>query len=185
MASTKSSSKLPLVYTTLQNLTVDLRDEHPDLPIATLQMLWGKIYAVWDPDLAHAALRSRAPAFEPLMPMYAKSMLGASDETVDKIKRKESELLPAFFEALQLSMTSTKVAKMNVFARRVASETFDGIDTLEGDNLYLWVRDLITQATTRSLYGDSDPFLADPGQAQHLWYTNPLLSQYLAAANNT
>lgn len=146
------------------------RKKHPNNPIASLQMLWGKIYAVWDPDLAQAALRSRGPSFEPLMLVYAKAMLGAAEETVKKIRDQEKQLLPAFFDAIHNSMTTANVKTMNAQAWEVLTKTFDRIETLEGENMYLWTRDLITLATTRALYGETDPFQREPGMVKYVWY---------------
>jgi hypothetical protein len=133
-------------------------------------MLWGKIYAVWDPDLAQAALRSKGPSFEPLMLLYAKAMMGATDETVEKIKTQKEKLISTFFDVIHGSMGSSNVQKMNTQAWEVTGKAFDDIESLEGPNMYVWVRTLVTLATTKALFGEHDPFRKDPSQVQYVWY---------------
>lgn len=49
-------------------------------------------------------------------------------------------------------------------------------DIFEVDELWLWLQKTFTVATTYSLYGEHDPFSADPSLIRAMWYVNFHLS---------
>lgn len=151
----------------------DYRKKYKDVPIATLQMLWGKLYAVWDPQLVQAALRSRVASQEPFVVEFAQKSFGLSAETFAKVTS-NPDLVPAFTDAIHNSMNSRNVNEMNTHSLEYISQTLDNIKAgedggLEVPNLYLWVRDIITLATGRSLLGKENPFEKDSSLIECLW----------------
>ncbi|KAB5576620.1 cytochrome P450 [Coniochaeta sp. 2T2.1] len=151
-----------------------VQEKHP-LPIATLQMLWGKLYAVWDPALAQAVLRAPQPSVEPFFIDFAAAVFGSSKETVQKIKdRNEHGLIQDFGHAVHNSMNPAALRQMNMAVLKFVGETFsdanggsDGV--LQYDNMWLWIKDLITIPTTRALYGRENPFDKDPPLTKTAW----------------
>jgi hypothetical protein len=150
-----------------------VQKKHP-LPIASLQMLWGKMYAVWDPVLVQAVLRSREPSLEPFFLEFAKTVFGLSRELFGKIKGgAENGLVNAFVDSIHGSMNASAVQKMNVTAVGFIVEALNEATragTMEQPNMYLWLRDLITIPTTRVLFGKENPFEKDRSLLQTLWY---------------
>jgi hypothetical protein len=131
-------------------------------------MLWGRIYAIWDPLLAQAALRSRAFSFDPFIVDFVKKAFSLRRETFAKIN---DEMLADFNDGIHAGMKTSFVLKMNANALNFVSKNFDGIreDRLEIPNLYLWLRDLVSLATTRALFGKENPFEKDPGLLDDMW----------------
>lgn len=56
------------------------------MPICTLPMLNGKVYAITDPVLAQAAFRSKDMSFDPFVIAFTQKMTGLSDEAMEPIK---------------------------------------------------------------------------------------------------
>lgn len=137
-------------------------------------MLWGKIYAIWDPTLAQASLRSKALSFEPFVLEFAEKSFNLKGETLKKVLG-NPKLVPEFTDAIHASMQPKYVHEMNITALRYMSEVFDGIEpgdegALVCENMYDWLKDLITVATTQSLLGRHSPFTKDPSLYDDLWY---------------
>lgn len=136
-------------------------------------MLWGRIYAVWDPSLVQVTLRARNASSEPFIREFAEKSFGLSAETTAK----NVESLPgAFIDATHGSMQPKHVNEMNVIALNYISRTLDGLCrhgddafTLTVPNLYLWFRDIITLATTRALLGRENPYEKDTTLIQTAW----------------
>ena len=131
------------------------------------------MYAVWEPQLAHAALRSRAASRDPFVVEFAQKSFGLSRETFAKVTSNPT-LVPTFTEALHSSMNSASVNAMNAHSLKYISQTLDNIKAgedggLEVPNLYLWVRDIMTLATSRSLLGKENPFEKDLSLIDRLW----------------
>ena len=149
-------------------------------------MLWGKIYTIWDPQLAQASLRSRTLSFDPFIVEVAQKSFGLSEETFAKITS-NPRLVPDFTEAIHASMQPKYLHAMNVIALNYISRTLDEVSPdesvgLDVPNLYLWIRDLITSATTEALLGNESPFSKDPTLYDDLWFvkfTLPIVSKLL------
>lgn len=136
-------------------------------------MLWGKIYAVWDPQLAQASLRARDLSFEPFVVDFAHKSCNLGDETFAKVTSNPA-LVPEFIEAIHGSMQPTHLHSMSIIALHRISRILDEIPPndsggLTVPNLYLWTRDLISLATMRALLGKQNPFDNDPSLVEDLW----------------
>ncbi len=143
------------------------------MPVASLQMLWGKIYAIWDPQLAQNTLRTSTASFDPLVVEFAQKSFGLSEETFAKI-RNNPDLVPSFTEAIHASMKASYVHEMNVNALNYISQVLDssqpgGDDGIDIPNLYLWLREIISSATLKTLFGKENPFEKDPSLIESLW----------------
>ncbi|CAM1501492.1 Fc.00g034760.m01.CDS01 [Cosmosporella sp. VM-42] len=165
----------------------DCSNAHPSLPIATLQMLNGKLYTIFDPHLIQPALRSKIASFEPFVTEFARKTFGLSDETFEKITSNPA-VVPEFTDAIHASFQTESLHKMNVhFLGSISAKmgplscglaTVDETNTgkekvdlggLEVENLFLWCRDVMTLATTKALYGNHDPFNQDQSLVDMIW----------------
>lgn len=160
-----------------------IHNENPHVQIATLPMLNGKVYAAFDPALLQTLLRNKTASFEPFVFDYAKKTFALKQETFEKVK--VPGVYDEFTEAIHASFQVRHLQQMNVhflgsIAAKLNTATIraDAINAgketvtngrLHVENLYLWCRDVMSLATTRSLYGDTDPFNRDPSLIEDMW----------------
>lgn len=144
------------------------------MPIASLPMLNGKIYAVFDANLIQSVYRNKHLSFEPFVVEFAQRELGYDDEA-DKLIR-EKHVVGAMFDAIHEGMGAHYVHSMNVNALRYVGDELakiNGSEELNIPNLYLWTRDLMTLATCEALYGPENPLKANSDLIEDLWYVYP------------
>lgn len=143
------------------------------MPVAALQMLWGKLYAVYDPYLVQSAIRSRALSFEAFEEQFAQQLFNADKST--NIKITAPGVLVRFTDAIHGNMQPKIAYIMNDTALKYISRILEDIDVKGVDvpNMYLWERDLLTLATMKALFGDHSPFEKDHSLVQTLWYEAP------------
>ncbi|KID89382.1 cytochrome P450 [Metarhizium guizhouense ARSEF 977] len=150
-------------YTNLHNKT--------GAAIATLPMLGGKTYAIWDPALVQSALRQKTLSFEPFAVDFLQTMLGMKEESY-RAFREIPELVVEFFDALHVTVRGEPLHRMNATALNYISSRLDGMkgsSKVPIDNFYLWLRELMTSATTTALMGCQNPLLKDPELVNDLW----------------
>lgn len=138
------------------------------MPIATLPILNGKLYAVWDGALIQSIYRNKNLSFVPFVVEFARRELKYTDEE-DKIVR-ESGLMDEFFDAIHEGMSAYNTNRMNASALRYITEHLGGLgDEKEVPNLFLWLRDLMTMATCEALYGPENPMRGRPDLLEDIW----------------
>ncbi|KAF4952726.1 hypothetical protein FSARC_12576 [Fusarium sarcochroum] len=163
-----------------------IHDAYPNHPIATLPMLNGKIYAVFDPNLLQTLLRNKTASFEPFATDYAKKTFDLTQDLYSRITA--PGVYDEFTDAIHSSFQAASLHQMNVhFLSSISAQLNPMSDgtvranpinhgkeqvlsgELQVDNLYLWVRDVMSLATTKALYGDHDPFGGDPSLIEDMW----------------
>ncbi|KAM6535894.1 hypothetical protein FALCPG4_005421 [Fusarium falciforme] len=163
-----------------------IHNANPTKPIATLPMLNGKMYTIYDPHLVQTALRSKIASFEPFVIDFAQKTFSLSKETFAKVRG--PNVFNDFNDAIHSSFQAPMLHKMNVHFLASISAKMDPISCgtvrvdevnsgreelvdggLRVENLYLWCRDVMTLATTKALYGDHDPFGPQPHLVDDLW----------------
>ncbi|KAH7126159.1 cytochrome P450 [Dactylonectria macrodidyma] len=162
-------------------------NSHPSKEIVTLPMLNGKMYSVSDPQLIQTVLRKKLASFDPFTTEFAQKTFGLTAETFAKITN-NPQLVPGFTDAIHSSFQTESLHKMNVhFLTHISNKLgkvgsgAGVVDTansgkeslidrgVQVENLFLWIRDIMSMATTRSLYGDHDPFVRDPSLIEMMW----------------
>jgi hypothetical protein len=153
----------------------------------TLPMLSGKLYAVFDPHLIQQVLRARTASFEAFSVEFVEKVFAISKEAFSKLNT--PTVYPDFTEAIHVSFQTESLHKMNMrwmtcFAQKInpigagkpvidtqnaGKEHITTDGTLEVDNFWLWTRDVMSLATTKSLYGDHDPFSQDKSLLDAIW----------------
>ncbi|ORY62501.1 cytochrome P450 [Pseudomassariella vexata] len=145
-------------------------------PIYTLPVLNGKIYIATSPPLIQSALRGKDLSFDPFVVDFAQKLLGL-DEATMAIIRDESkgtttnaDMTKAIHGGLSggnLLRTNRAVledvaAQLNAFPL--------GNDGLEIPDFWIWLRNLLSAATTKALYGKkANPFDTIPTMFDDLW----------------
>ncbi|KAK7429411.1 hypothetical protein QQZ08_004003 [Neonectria magnoliae] len=161
-----------------------VHDVNPSVNIATLPMLNGKMYVVFNPHLIQTILRNKIGSFEPFITEFAQKTIGFS---VHKFAKTEMlHKMNVHF----LTEISAKLGRVGGHVRTVDIVN-SGKETLlnrglQVDNLYLWCRDVMTLATSRALYGDHDPYNEDPSLVELAQYVTlqAITSAYYTAEHN-
>ncbi|KAM0335031.1 hypothetical protein ACHAQA_000065 [Verticillium albo-atrum] len=126
-----------------------------DLPAVTLPMLNGKMYAIFEPSLIQALYRNKNVSFMPFAIEFAKKELDLDDNMMRIVK--ETDMVADVFSTNHPSLSGKPLHRMNRNALEYISDSLDkqifGNEWLEVPNLYLWLRDLMTLATSMALYG--------------------------------
>ena len=153
------------------------------MPIASLPILNGKMYMVFDLALVHAAHRNKNLSFIPYALEFAQRIVGY-DDSFDRIIRVDG-FIDEFFEAIHTAFSNRNNHQMNTnFLRSIASRLV-GLCASKGEefivpNVYLWIRDLMTYVTCDALFGPGHPFTENrPSLKDDLWYVMLFLA-YLA-----
>lgn len=145
------------------------RKKQPGASVVSLQVLWDKQYNIWEPSLAHAALTSRGLSFEPLMEQMSGKMMNFP---LQHHLQEYPNLMVDFINVISASMQPKFLYPMSNRALGYISSTLDDIGAdggLELPNLYLWVRNVVTIATTRALFGKENPYEKIPSATEDLW----------------
>ncbi|KAM5357481.1 hypothetical protein ACJZ2D_016220 [Fusarium nematophilum] len=139
--------------------------------IATLPILGGKLYIIFDPSIVQSAYRNKRLCFEPFAVEFAQRELAISDETFKIVQ--ETNLVPEFFTVIAPAMTGSNLHRMNANALKYVSKQLEvsggSNEALQVPNLFLWVRDLMTLATTEAMYGPENPVRKNPSMVDDLW----------------
>lgn len=134
-------------------------------PIATLPMLTGKMYAVWDPYLIAAGLRSKSLSTTPHVLDATPVVAQVSPHTVALLGGPEGPPLVNHMMQ-QVIPTSLKGANMQRLNQTALTSIASQLTTLAPSstapipipNAWLWLRHLLTSATGTAIYGAHNPF---------------------------
>ncbi|CAN8100028.1 unnamed protein product [Discula destructiva] len=161
------------------NYYVEL-SQQTGLPIFTLPLPGQKMYVVTKPDLVQMVQKQhRVLAFPPVEAKFASTVCGVSAETQALLLRNvngdegDHGLSMESHAAMRAALKpGTQIDEMN---RGMIREIAASLDLLEPDkgttrqiHMYEWLRDTITTATTRSVYGPMNPY-DDKAIADAFW----------------
>lgn len=133
-----------------------------------MSILGEKIYVLTSPELIQASFRNKDLSFEEFFFGSMGLLAGISDKC--KAVLTGPELRDSYTHAFTTSLSRENLLEMNVSALRVATEELDKLpNELLVDNFCLWLRDLMTLATTTALFGSKNPFLGDPDIVAGFW----------------
>lgn len=150
------------------------------LPIFTLPLPGQKMYVVTTPELVQMVQKQhRVLAFPPVEAKFASTVCGVSPETqallLQNVNGDEGDhgLSMESHAAMRAALKpGSQIDEMN---RAMLYEIAGSLDLLEPDkgttrqiNMYEWLRDTITTATTRSVYGPMNPY-DDKAIADAFW----------------
>ncbi|KAH8172416.1 cytochrome p450 domain-containing protein [Sarocladium implicatum] len=137
---------------------VNLKPENR-MPAASLPILNGKMYTIWDPHLMQGVFRNRVLTVKPYMVKFLKAQVAYPSQYDEMVRT--STFMDDTIKCLHSSMSAQNVYRMNANALRYLSGVLDAIpasEPLEIPNLWLWIRDELTVATCEALYGSHNPF---------------------------
>ncbi|KAH7014196.1 cytochrome P450 [Microdochium trichocladiopsis] len=162
-------------FVTLQPASASSTGARPPLAIATLPMLSGKSYALWSPTLVQQALRHKNLTFDELSISFAARMFGATKESTDILRShvgsEDHNLTEQVMAAIKPAMMGQNLLRMNLSALNYVADQLNAVGDgeLNVDNVYMWLRELMTMATAEGLYGHQNPLREQPELSHHLW----------------
>ena len=149
------------------------------LPIYTLRVLGHNIYVVNSPELVSAVDRHAQDfSFAPYLVQFAARALSPSKEAVDKLSENihgedgDVGLRIETQKAMRGSMAAgtDTLTEMNNEILRQLCKIVDSSIPQNGESveLFYWVRQMVTVASTNAVYGPGNPF-RDSAVADGLW----------------
>ena len=139
------------------------------MAIATLPMLGGKMYAVWDIALIQSGLKSKTMSFDAIMIQHAQGLLGLSNKS---LKLSRDGMLADLMHVTKPILAGEALARINAQVLNHAAIVLNEIGTrkaYEIPDFYDWVQTTATVATTEALYGEANPFSRDKGLVDDVW----------------
>ncbi|KAK4221061.1 cytochrome P450 [Podospora fimiseda] len=153
------------------------RKSNDKYPVASLQMLNGKMYAIWDPEFIASGFKNKILSVDPIIDGYIDNLMAPSREGLKVLISPEGHdmthemikhLIPTALRGVNLEkMTRTALGQLALtFTELAASPTGEQIP-----NFYLWARHLLCFATSTALYGkpEHDPFRLNPNMEQAIF----------------
>ena len=139
------------------------------MPIATLPMLGGKMYAIWDTALIQSGLKAKTMSFDAVMIQHAQGLLGLSDKSLE-ISR--DGMLAELMHVTKPILAGEALARINATVLNHAAIELNEMrerEMYEVPDLYEWVKTTATLATTEALYGSANPLVRDKGLRDDVW----------------
>ena len=139
------------------------------MAIATLPMLGGKIYAIWDTALIQSGLSKKTMSFDAIMLQHAKGLLGLSEHSMDVAR---DGLLAELMHITKPILAGEPLARINITVLNHAAVILNEIrakQAHEVQDLYDWVQTTATLATSEALYGSANPFVRDRSLVDDVW----------------
>jgi hypothetical protein len=135
-------------------------------------MLWGKLYSITDPGLVQSTLRAKGPSFEPFTLEFSEKIFNLDKHTMSVVSA--PGMVTDFYKSFVPAMEARFVQAMNVNALNDVAKTLNAIkpgkaNAFVAENAYIWIRNGITRATTKALFGVHDPITKDPSLIEQMW----------------
>ncbi|CAH0043542.1 unnamed protein product [Clonostachys solani] len=130
--------------------------------------LFGSItYVMWDTNLIQSAFRNKDLSFVPFIVYVPREV----DQGGVPEKVQDTNLRLEFAKAMTEGMARDRISQMNGTALKYITKELGAFGDEESviDNAYVWVRNLMTVATTEALYGSANPLREQPSLVYDLW----------------
>ena len=152
----------------VKDFTHSCNSKEFQLPIATLPVLKGKIYAIWDPILIQSAYCNKNLSFTPYALDNVRAVTGYDDFSHHIVS--STDVLPVYFRSMYDGTTARHVHQLNVTSLEHVSQYINSIGPkgLDVPNIYMWLRNLMTVATCEGLFGPRNP-IRDDQSVEDVW----------------
>jgi len=153
------------------HLTLSNNAKSKRLGIVTIPMANQKAYVITSPAMIQAAMRHRNLSFDTFILETSKHSLGFEKHEYGVI----GETIDDYINIIHSSLMGENLRRMNRTALSFLAGEINNFPTegvMEVDNLWLWLRRLITLATSNGLFGSQhNPFSEgkNPGLVDDLW----------------
>ena len=127
------------------------------------------MYAVWDTALIQSGLKAKTMSFDGVMISHAQGLLGLNDRSLE-ISR--DGMLAALMHVTKPILAGEALARINLTVLNHAAIELNEIrkrESYEIPDLYEWVKNMATMATTEALYGSANPFIGNKSLVNDVW----------------
>ncbi|KAF5000057.1 hypothetical protein FGRMN_2068 [Fusarium graminum] len=141
------------------------------MPICTLPVLNGKLYVINSPDLIQSALRNNDISFGPLFTEFAVGMWGLSENAVKLLKDETN--VKGGLSIIHTTLMGEPLYKLELNALRAFAVHLNRIqtqETLDIPDVFMWLRDTLTQTAATALFGEKNPITLEDSKL--LWIYN-------------
>ena len=131
-------------------------------------MLNGWLYVINDPTLISAAMRSRHLSFDPFVIEFAGNTFGMTPPQLDVYSQTAN--LEAMTHTIHRSLTGDNLLRMNVRALADIAAAINAVrpaEAFEAPDVFEWLRNVVTMASTNALFGKNNPF--DLSDVERFW----------------
>jgi hypothetical protein len=145
------------------------------MPAYTLPIFTSKMYIIASPELQQAAFRAQNLDFDPFIVEFGVRMVNSGPEVGKALRNvpenpKEVPFLKGFHKALHEHMSpGPNIQQMNANMLRTIARDMNGIQDERKDSLFLWLRNLFTEATANAIYGSNNPWARDQSLINSFW----------------
>jgi cytochrome P450 len=122
-------------------------------------MLNGKIYVINSPGLISAAMKNPDVSFEPFFLELSGGAIGLRKSDLNMLLSDGN--LDKFMDLVHTGFKGPSLAKLNVAALSKLGETLNAVqpgDELVIPDIWIWLRDVLGEGITYSLFGEHNPF---------------------------
>lgn len=133
------------------------------------------MYIIASSELQQAAFRAQNLDFDPFMVEFGVRMVNSGPEVGRILKHvpddpKEMPFLKGFHKALHEYMTpGPNIQQMNANMLKTVGREMNGIQDEQKDSLYLWQRNLFTEATANAIFGSNNPWARNKSLIDSFW----------------
>lgn len=150
--------------------------EQTNVPIATLPILNKKLYVIFSPTLQQSAMRAKNMDAQSFTVNFIPRLFGIKQETLDKLLGKdgvhESMAIP-MGRVFTSTLSGDSLNDLTLSTMESVSNTLNAVGDggLEIQNLYLWLRQVMSQATAAGLFGHKyNPYGKGESVIDAQWY---------------
>lgn len=139
------------------------------MAIATLPILGGKMYAIWDSALIQSGLRAKTMSFDPIMFQHAGGLMGLEKKSVDIAR---DGMLTELMHITKPMLAGESLARISATVLNYDATVLNNIRKGKGyeiPDLYDWVQTTVTLATTEAFYGSANPLQRDRSLVDDVW----------------
>lgn len=144
--------------------------------IATLPMLTGKMYAVWDPQLVASGLRNKSLSVNPHILAATPKVAQVSAPTAALLRGPDAEHIVdrVLLHAVPASLRGAGIQRLNrtaldLLAAELTALAPSSTRPVRVPNTWLFIRRLLSTATTTAVYGPAHNPFSDPAVEAALW----------------
>lgn len=153
-------------------ISIYRESNHANLPAATLPMLNGKMYIIWDVTMIQNVFRKKGFSMEDFAANFVCNVGGLDGPT-----RRLYHNTPLTMESIgtfsKYLLKGESLRKLNIaaiqFIEKRLHGQFDDGEWIKVPNLYLWLRDTMSLAGSEALWGSNNPLAGSPELMNDFW----------------
>ncbi|KAF5676132.1 7-alpha-hydroxycholest-4-en-3-one 12-alpha-hydroxylase [Fusarium heterosporum] len=149
------------------------------MPICTLPVLNGKLYVINAPDLIQSALRNNDISFDPFLVEFSVGMWGLSENAANCIKDETN--LKGGLTIIHTTLMGEPLYRLTLNSLRALMAHLNRIEpheTLNIPDVFMWLRDIVTQTTATALFGEKNPITLDDSELLWIYDKQSMLAAF-------